>query len=138
MGAPLRRLAQRLYPNLRPCAELPPEQRKQIYRLYEWYGRFGMRDADGRGHYVPNARYLFVRLRDGGTLVHPRLRHGALAGGAPVLYAGEVYFVGGTLRWWSNGSGHYRPDAGHAGQAGLPMDLFRTWDDVIRRGMQAM
>jgi hypothetical protein len=126
----------RLYPNLRPLAQ-QPDTKEQIFTLQQWYGNYGMRGEGGRGHYVPNARYLFVRTTDGQTRMHPRLRHPTLAGGEPVMYAGEAYFESGALRWWSNGSGHYRPDPEHATQAGLPLTLFRTWDDVVRRGSRA-
>lgn len=126
----------RLYPNLRPLAQQSTTQ-EQIFTLQHWYGSYGMRGEGGRGHYVPNARYLFVRTTDGQTKMHPRLRHPTLAGGDPVMYAGEAYFESGALRWWSNGSGHYRPDPEHATQAGLPLTLFRTWDDVVRRGSRA-
>ncbi|MBJ7313457.1 hypothetical protein H7U20_25130, partial [Rugamonas sp. CCM 8940] len=126
-------LQQRLYPNLRPVG-LDPNAREQAFSLHEWYGSYGMRGSGGRGLYVPNARYVFVRTQGGETLMHPRLRHPALARGEPVRYAGEAYFESGALRWWSNASGHYRPDPQHAPQAGLPMALFRSWDDVVRRG----
>lgn len=126
----------RIYPNLRPLAQQNAPN-EEIFSLQQWYGNYGMRGTGGRGHYVPNARYLFVRTTDGQTLMHPRLRHPVLASGEPVMYAGEAYFESGALRWWSNGSGHYRPDSEHAPQAGLPLDKFRTWDDVVRRGTRA-
>lgn len=127
----------RLYPNLRPLA-LPDTGREEIFTLHQWYGNYGLRGRGGRGLYVPNARYVFVRTRDGETLMHPRLRHPVLAQGEPVMYAGEAFFESGALRWWSNGSGHYRPDPDHAPQAGLPLSLFRTWDDVVRRGARPL
>jgi len=134
-ATPARRLQPRVYPNLRPLA-MPAERPNDILTLREWQGSYGMRGAGGRGLYVPNARYLFVRTLDGQTLVHPRLRHAVLSRGEPVLYAGEAYFESGALRWWSNSSGHFRPDPEHAPQAGLPLALFRTWDDVVRRGVR--
>ena len=132
-AATVRQLQQRLYPNLRPLA-LPALRPSDIYTLQDHYGNYGMRGAGGRGLYVPNARYMFVRTQEGQTLLHPRLRHAVLSRGEPVMYAGEAYFESGALRWWSNSSGHYRPDPEHAPQAGLPLALFRTWDDVVRRG----
>lgn len=136
LPAPARRLQPRVYPNLRPLA-LPPLREQDIYTLHAGHGSqgsFALRGAGGRGLYVPNARYLFVRTLDGQTLLHPRLRHAVLSRGDPVMYAGEAYFESGALRWWSNSSGHFRPDPEHAPQAGLPLALFRTWDDVVRRG----
>lgn len=132
---PARRAQQRLYPNLRPLA-LPELRPEDVFTLHDWHGNYGIRGKGGRGLYVPNARYLFVRTQDGQTLMHPRLRHAVLSRGEPVMYAGEAYFESGALRWWSNSSGHYRPDPDpeHAPQAGLPLALFRTWDDVVRRG----
>jgi len=126
-------LQQRLYPNLRPLA-MPDLRKEDIYTLQSWNGNYSMRGAGGRGLYVPNARYIFVRTQEGETRMHQRLRHAVLSRGEPVMYAGEAYFESGALRWWSNSSGHYRPDPEHAPQAGLPLALFRTWDDVVRRG----
>jgi hypothetical protein len=71
-------------------------------------------------------------MADGYTLMHPNFRHPALAGGRGVHYAGEAHFDNGRLLWWSNGSGNYRPDAEHAEQAGLPMDRFYAWDQVMK------
>lgn len=65
-------------------------------------------------------------------LLHNTYRHPALAEGRPVHYAGEAYFNNGRLKWWSNGSGNYRPDAAHAEQAGLPMDRFFTYEEIMR------
>ena len=42
-------------------------------------------------------------------LLHNRYRHPSIAEGKQVLYAGEIYFNNGKLKWWSNGSGHYQP-----------------------------
>lgn len=127
----------RLFPNLRPLA-MQDSGREEIFRLQQHHGNYGLRGEKGRGHYVPNARYVFVRTAGGDTLMHPRLRHPVLARGEPVMYAGEAYFESGALRWWSNGSGHYRPDPEHAPQAGLPLSLFRTWDDVVKRGARPL
>src|SRR5471032_2280908 len=63
----------RIYPNLRPLAQQNAPN-EEIFSLQQWYGNYGMRGTGGRGHYVPNARYLFVRTTDGQTLMHPRLR----------------------------------------------------------------
>jgi|SRR5271165_373729 len=75
---------------------------------------------------------VFVRTTEGETLLHPRYRHPAIAQGRPVLYAGEAQFDNRKLRWWSNGSGNYSPDPGHATQAGLPMDQFYSYEDILR------
>jgi hypothetical protein len=49
-----------------------------------------------------------------------------------VLYAGEVFFNNGSLEWWSNGSGHYQPDAEEAAQANLPLESFYSYQQVIK------
>ena len=47
-------------------------------------------------------------------------------GGAPVEYAGGITFGdGGALLEWTNASGHFRPGATFARNAGLPMGPFR-------------
>ena len=51
--------------------------------------------------------------------------HAALAGGGRVTYAGEATFRDGQIVEWSNASGHFRPSAAFAGNAGLPMGAFR-------------
>ncbi len=52
--------------------------------------------------------------------------HPALAGGARVTYAGDATFRGGQLVEWTNVSGHFRPAAAFASNAGLPMNVFRA------------
>jgi hypothetical protein len=49
-----------------------------------------------------------------------------------VLYAGEAFFNNGKLQWWSNGSGNYRPDPEHAAQAGLPVEQFYPYDEILK------
>jgi len=77
---------------------------------------------------TPKGSYNFVRMGDdlligrGGSR---DLGHIDLSGGDPVDYAGTIRFnKRGELVGWDNWSGHYQPDAGSAGQAGLPMDRF--------------
>ena len=121
----------RVYPNLNPSAAVPVD-REQIFSLTSFAGNYRMMRGQERGQYVPNARFTFVKLTTGATLMHQRFRHPALAEGRPVLYAGEASFNNGKLDWWSNGSGNYRPDPDHAAQAGLPMDDFFTHDAVMK------
>jgi hypothetical protein len=121
----------RLYPNLNPSAAVPVD-RDHIFRLTSFFDRFRLFRGRERAQYVPNSRYVFVRTADGETLLHQRYRHPAIAQGRPVLYAGEAQFQNGELKWWSNGSGNYRPDAAHAAQAGLPMDQFYPYEDILR------
>lgn len=121
----------KVYPNLNPAAAIPVD-RDQIFRLNEFFDQFRMTRGKERGQYVPNSKYIFVRTGEGDLMMHPNYRHPAIASGRPVLYAGEAYFSNGKLEWWSNGSGNYRPDAGHAEQAGLPIQSFYTYEDVLK------
>ena len=121
----------KLYPNLNPAAAIPVD-RDQIFRLSSFAGNYRMRRGKEHGQYVPNARLVFVTTIVGETLLHPHLRHPALAEGRPVLYAGEANFNNGKLQWWSNGSGNYRPDPDHAAQAGLPIEQFYTFDEILK------
>lgn len=121
----------RTYPNLNPSAAIPVD-RSQILHLDPFFDRYRTHRTGQHGLLVPNLKYIFVRTTGGETLMHPTYRHPALAQGHPVVYAGEAAFDNGRLVWWSNGSGNYRPDAEHAGQAGLPMDQFFTFSQVMR------
>jgi hypothetical protein len=121
----------RVYPNLNPSAAVPVD-RDQIFSLNSFSEHYRMRRGKEHGQYVPNAKFTFVKLVSGETLMHQRFRHPVLAEGRPVLYAGEAHFNNGRLDWWSNGSGNYRPDPDHAAQAGLPMEQFFTHDQVLK------
>lgn len=121
----------RVYPNLNPSAAVPVDA-DQIFHLNSFCSHYRLARGKEHGQYVPNTRYIFVRTIVGEMLLHPTYRHPAIAQGKPVLYAGEMYFDNGTLQWWSNGSGNYRPDPEHAEQAGLPMDQFFTFDQIIK------
>jgi len=121
----------RIYPNLNPAAAIPVD-RRQIFRLKSFFDNFRLHRKGQHGHYVPNAKYVFVRMGSGETLLHSTYRHPVLAEGKPVIYAGEASFDNGRLSWWSNGSGNYRPDPDHAEQAGLPMDRFFPFEAVLK------
>jgi hypothetical protein len=121
----------KIYPNLNPAAAMPVE-REQIFYLDSFFDQFRLHRTKQHGHFVPNSKYIFVRMSGGETLLHPTYRHPAIAEGRPVLYAGEAYFDNGRLQWWSNGSGNYRPDAEHAEQAGLPMDQFYPYEEILK------
>lgn len=121
----------KIYPNLNPAAAIPAD-RNQIFRLHNFADHYRMSRGKEACQYVPNSRFVFVTLTGGETLMHQRYRHPVLAEGKPVLYAGEANFNNGRLEWWSNGSGNYRPDVDHALQAGLPMDHFYAFEDVLK------
>jgi hypothetical protein len=121
----------KLYPNLNPSAAIPVD-RNEVFRLHSFYDNYRITRGRQHGQLVANSKYIFCRMTTGELLMHPSYRHPAIAAGKPVLYAGEAYFDNGKLAWWSNGSGNYRPDAAHAGQAELPMDRFYTYQDVLK------
>lgn len=121
----------RIYPNLNSSAAVPVD-REQIFTLHSFAENYRLVRGSEHGQYVPNSRYVFVTMMTGKTLLHPYFRHPALAEGKPVLYAGEASFNNGRLDWWSNGSGNYRPDASHAVQAGLPMNRFFSFEDILK------
>jgi hypothetical protein len=81
----------------------------------------------------PSGLYNFVRVEAKGPIHMSKIDgHPALADGQPVEYAGEVMFDDGRMRFWSNGSGNYMPNADLHDQAGLPGDKFLTYEDVLR------
>jgi hypothetical protein len=123
--------ATKFYPNLHPGAAIPVD-RSNIFSLDSFANQYRLHRAENHSVNVPNMKYNFVRTREGQTLLHNRYRHPSLAEGQQVLYAGEVFFNNGTLQWWSNGSGHYQPDADGAEQANLPMDYFYSYQQVIK------
>ena len=123
--------ATKFYPNLHPGAveSVDPEN---VFRLNNFANQYRLRRVNSHGVNVPNQQYNFVRTREGEMLLHARYRHPSIAEGKQVLYAGEIFFNNGQLEWWSNGSGHYQPDAEDAGQANLPMDQFYSYQQVIK------
>ncbi|HKQ99448.1 MAG TPA: hypothetical protein VJT09_02175 [Pyrinomonadaceae bacterium] len=123
--------ATKFYPNLHPGAAVPVE-RSNIFMLDSFANQYRLRRVGTHSVNVPNMKYNFVRTREGEMLLHNRYRHPSLADGQQVLYAGEVFFNNGNLEWWSNGSGHYQPDADGAEQANLPMDYFFSYQQVIK------
>jgi hypothetical protein len=71
----------RLYQNLNPAAAIPVDS-DQVFRLKEFYNHhYRLNRGRERAQYVPNSRYVFVKMADGDTLMHPRYRHPALASG---------------------------------------------------------
>jgi hypothetical protein len=123
--------AVKFYPNLHPGA-VESVDRSNVFKLDNFADQFRLRRVNSHGVYVPNQQYNFVRTAQGEMLLHNRYRHPSIAEGRQVLYAGEVFFNNGRLEWWSNGSGHYQPDADDATQATLPLDYFYTYQQVIK------
>ena len=123
--------AMKFYPNLHPGA-VEPVNRDNIFRLDSFADQYRLHQVNSHGVNVPNQQYNFVRTREGQMLLHARYRHPSIAEGQQVLYAGEIFFNNGQLEWWSNGSGHYQPDAEDAAQAKLPMDHFFSYQQIIK------
>lgn len=123
--------AAKFYPNLHPGAVERVEP-GNLFHLQNFTDQYRLHKEDSHGVYVPNQQYNFVRTAEGQMLLHNRYRHPSIAEGRQVLYAGEVSFNNGRLEWWSNGSGHYQPDADDARQAALPLDSFYTYQQVIK------
>ena len=123
--------AMKIYPNLHPGA-VEPVNRENIFRLNSFSNQYRLHQVNSHGVNVPNQQYNFVRTREGEMLLHARYRHPSIAQGKQVLYAGEIFFNNGQLEWWSNGSGHYQPDAEDAKQANLPLDQFFSYQQIIK------
>jgi hypothetical protein len=123
--------AMKIYPNLHPGA-VEPVNRDSIFRLDSFADQYRLHQVNSHGVNVPNQQYNFVRTREGQMLLHARYRHPSIAEGQQVLYAGEIFFNNGQLEWWSNGSGHYQPDAEDAKQANLPLDQFFSYQQIIK------
>ena len=123
--------AMKIYPNLHPGA-VEPVNRDNIFRLNSFSNQYRLHQVNSHGVNVPNQQYNFVRTREGEMLLHARYRHPSIAEGKQVLYAGEIFFNNGQLEWWSNGSGHYQPDAEDAKQANLPLDQFFSYQQIIK------
>lgn len=123
--------AVKIYPNLHPGA-VEPVNREHIFRLNSFSNQYRLHQVNSHGVNVPNQQYNFVRTREGEMLLHARYRHPSIAEGKQVLYAGEIFFNNGQLEWWSNGSGHYQPDAEDAKQANLPLDQFFSYQQIIK------
>lgn len=123
--------ATKFYPNLHPGA-VEPVNRTNVFKLESFADQYRLHKVESHGINVPNLQYNFVRTREGEMLLHNRYRHPSIAEGRQVLYAGEIFFNNGRLQWWSNGSGHYQPDADGAEQANLPMDYFYSYQQIIK------
>ena len=123
--------AVKVYPNLHPGA-VEPVNEGNIFHLKSFAGQYRLHRSQSHNVNVPNQQYNFVRTREGQMLLHNRYRHPSIAEGKQVLYAGEIFFNNGQLEWWSNGSGHYQPNADDAEQANLPMNQFFSYQQVIK------
>ena len=112
-----------LFDNQYPSDPMRPITRYEVvFRDGKWYtinSNGVVRSASGRYNFVVQDGRIYVS-RYGG--------HIDIAGGKKVQYAGEIQFSGrttrGSLRWWNNYSGHYRPFSNCANQAKLPLDKF--------------
>jgi hypothetical protein len=116
------------------AADVAAVARKTGFRLEQRGGKWVTISINSRGQEVVRSatgRYDFVTINRKIHVLRPGSisSHTALAGDGPVDYAGQILFSGrsnrGRIRYWDNGSGHFRPFSADAAKAGLPMDLFR-------------
>ncbi|PHJ54829.1 hypothetical protein VF14_34510 [Nostoc linckia z18] len=85
--------------------------------------------------FTPNGEYNFVV--QGGQIYIARQKfalgsHIDIARGNNVDFAGQIRFGHnknnkGQIKYWNNLSGHYKPSANFASNAGLPLYLFRAY-----------
>jgi hypothetical protein len=145
LGSPLRRLepAGERIPNLTErgtLTNLAPHdpillQGPARTLVQDGAGRYWLQSATGK-RITPSGSYDFVTMPDGAIRVARTNPNGAfsthlgLSGGREVSYAGSIRFANGntatrgTIRSWSNNSGHYMPPASFSGNANLPSNLF--------------
>jgi hypothetical protein len=75
---------------------------------------------DVKTNYTIKGKYTYVIDADGNLQMAKTSKlgmdggHTSLSGGKPVKYAGTMEFSNGKLVNWSNGSGHYLPNASQA------------------------
>jgi len=125
------------HPNLYPD---DPWTAVQRFELKQINGRWKTVDARGnaftaRGNYnyvVVGDRFYVTKVPSQPAMGQRVAGHIDIARGADVAYAGRIRFGAGrgnrgTLQWWDNSSGHYRPRAADASSISdlLPLDLFR-------------
>jgi hypothetical protein len=121
--------------NLRPT---DPIVRQNVVRtlVQDDNGRYWLEGPTGR-RITPSGSYDFVTMPNAEVRVtRPNTNpdfstHLALSNGQEVNYAGSIRFGNnmgpnrGTISYWTNNSGHYRPPADMFGNADLPLNLFR-------------
>jgi len=98
-------------------------------------GRYWLQSGNG-SRITPSGSYDFVTMPDGAIRVartNPSAEfstHLGLSSADEVSYAGTIRFANrntatrGSIRSWSNASGHYQPPAWLSGNSNLPSDLF--------------
>ena len=116
-----------------PCLALRCDENRQcsarMFKGTEAGGETSIKAGSHSFVKVPNETFIraskmaFARGKASG--------HCILADGKPSLFAGEIEIGDdGTLLSWNNMSGTYRFPTVHAGQAGLPLDMF--WGLVLK------
>ncbi len=106
-----------------------PAYSGRIYELRQVDGRWKLMSDSAKSQYTPAGTYTYVADELGTLWVSAKVEHIVLSGGRPVRYAGLARFsrsraARGELVFWDNASGHYKPPADLARQAGLPMSRF--------------
>ncbi|MGU7783244.1 LysM peptidoglycan-binding domain-containing protein [Burkholderia sp. PU8-34] len=129
--------------NLRPAD--PAVAQRPIRTLVQGEsGRYWLQGYGGN-RITPSGAYDFVTMPDGTIrIARPNLSpdfstHLGLSGGGEVNFAGSIRFANnsgpsrGSIVNWTNSSGHYRPPASLASNAGLPIDLFGQFNPFAPR-----
>lgn len=92
-----------------------------LYRTNIW-------DSNASNFALARGTYQFVKVRDKpltyGKKGHEHLAKSGGGGVHDVEFAGEATFNAGELLFWTNNSGHFKPDARAMNQSGLPIEKF--------------
>lgn len=120
------------FPNLYP-EELP----NYVRRNQLFFDGMKWRYKTPQGKVLtPNGEYNFVVQEGKIYIARQKFSWGShidIARGNKVDFAGQIRFGHnknnrGQIKYWNNASGHYKPLADLAGNAGLPLDLFRQYN----------
>jgi hypothetical protein len=100
--------------------------RSANFALEQRGSQFFLRGPNGR-LIRPSGSYNFVTNRHGSVVLSRSGAHFEIASGDAVRFAGEIRFTAkGQLDFFTNASGHYRPDPTFAFQSGLPLERFQS------------
>lgn len=114
-----------LYENRYPNDWHPVRRMELVEKNGVYYVRNGSKLTRAKGNYD------FVRINGRTWVAGPNSGHANIARGQAVEYSGQLHFgrgttTRGTLKSWSNQSGHYLPHQRHANRAQFDMSKFTT------------